>query len=68
MAIWEKLYLQEQWQAFLQYKEEKQHLSETEKKELEEYIQKKEYLDVLSQVEEKLLPLPLRKEINKTGA
>ena len=52
----------------MQYKEEKQHLSETERKELEEYIQKKEYLDVLSQVEEKLLPLPLRKEINKTGA
>ena len=68
MAIWENLFCREQWQEFLQYKEEKQHLSETEKQELEDYIQKEEYLDVLLQVEKNLLPLPLRKEINKTGA
>jgi len=67
MAIWEQLFLQEQWQAFLKYKEEKQHLSEKEKTELEKYIQQKEYLTVLSQAEKTRLPLPLRKEINKTG-
>lgn len=68
MAIWERLFFEEEWKRFLQYKEEKQHLSEEEKKELEEYIQKKEYISVLSQVSEGLLPLPMRKEINKTGA
>lgn len=69
MELWEQLFLPEIWQEFLQYKIEKQHLSKAEQKELEEYIEEKRYLSVLEDIEreEQGLPIPLKKEVNKSG-
>lgn len=69
MELWEQLFRQESWQDFLQYKLEKQHLSKTEHKELEEYIEQERYLSVLADIEQEggLLPLPIKKEVNKSG-
>ncbi len=69
MTIREQLFLPEYWQEFLNYKIEKQHLSAREQKELEEYISAEKYLQVLSYISEEGsdLPLPLKKEVNKSG-
>lgn len=69
MELWEQLFLPEKWQEFLEYKIEKQHLSDAERKELEEYIENKKYLQVLSEIgqENGELPLPHKKEVNKSG-
>ena len=69
MTIWEQLFLPEYWQEFLNYKIEKQHLSAREQKELEGYISEKKYLQVLSCISEESsdLPLPFKKEVNKSG-
>ena len=69
MTIWEQLSLPENWQEFFTYKIEKQHLSPKEQKELEEYIARQRYLPVLTAVSDKTkeLPLPLKKEVNKSG-
>lgn len=69
MELWDALFLPEKWQEFIEYKTEKQHLSNAEQKELEEYILQKKYLPLLSAMEQKdsLLPLPLKKEVNKSG-
>ncbi len=69
MELWEQLFLHEKWQEFLQYKSDKQHLSKQEKEELEQYIEKRKYLSVLANMEgENMeLPLPLKKEVNKSG-
>lgn len=68
MELWDQLFLHEKWQEFLKYKTEKQHLSKTEQRELEQYISEKRYLSVLEQIEqEKTLPVPMKKEVNKSG-
>lgn len=69
MELWEQLFLPEIWQEFLEYKREKQHLSCGELKELTDYIESKRYLSVLSEIERRdcALPLPMKKEINKSG-
>lgn len=69
MTIWEQLSLPAYWQEFLDYKIEKQHLSAKEQKELEEYIDQEKYLQVLADIsrEDTTLPLPTKKEINKSG-
>lgn len=69
MELWEQLFLPETWQEFLEYKKEKQHLSYGELKELTDYIENQRYLSVLSEIERQdyTLPLPLKKEINKSG-
>ncbi len=69
MELWEQLFMPEKWQEFLEYKTEKQHLSSTEAKELKEYIKKETYLLLLSQIATKAIPLPLpnKKEVNKSG-
>lgn len=69
MTIREQLSLPQYWQEFLNYKVEKQHLSVHEQKELEEYIAQKKYLQILEEIskEDFALPLPLKKEVNKSG-
>lgn len=69
MELWEQLFLHERWQEFLQYKKEKQHLSGREQEELTQYIEEKRYLSVLEDIgrNEMPLPLPLKKEVNKSG-
>lgn len=69
MTIWEQLFLPEYWQEFLNYKINKQHLSIREQEELAEYIEQKKYLQVLSSFSENPSdsPLPLKKEVNKSG-
>lgn len=69
MTIWEQLFLPEYWQEFLNYKVEKQHLSVREQQELEEYIAQQRYLRVLDTIDQDAssLPLPFKKEVNKSG-
>lgn len=69
MEILDQLYLPEVWQEFLQYKIEKQHLSESEQKELEEYIKEEKYIEILHSIGnlEKELPLPVKRAVNKGG-
>lgn len=69
MELWEKLFLPECWQEFLEYKIQKQHLSDTERRELQEFIEQKRYLPVLAMIESEKeeLPIPHRKEVNKSG-
>ena len=69
MELWEKMSLPEVWQDFLQYKIEKHHLSKREQKEIEEYIGEQVYLTVLGQMDssEYELPIPVKKEVNKSG-
>ena len=69
MTIREQLFLPEYWQEFLNYKIEKQHLSAREQKELEGYISEEKYLQILSYIseEDSDLPLPRKKEVNKSG-
>lgn len=67
MELWEKLSLPECWQEFMEYKIQKQHLSGAEQSELQDFIEKKRYLSVLADMEKEALPLPCRKEVNKSG-
>ncbi len=69
MELWEQLSSPDKWQEFLAYKTEKQHLSDTEQKELEEYISAQTYLSVLSAMTQtdNAFPLPYKKEVNKSG-
>ncbi len=69
MEIWEQLFLPEKWQEFIAYKEQKQHLSKREVEEMQEYVLQEKYLSVLAQIEnnECALPLPSKKEVNKSG-
>lgn len=69
MTIQEQLSCPEYWQEFLNYKIEKQHLSAREQKVLKEYIAEGKYLSVpayLSRIDCEL-PLPRKKEVNKSG-
>lgn len=69
MTIREQLFLPEYWQEFLNYKTEKQHLSDKEQKDLAEYIEQQKYLQVLESIDKDNfdLPLPFKKEVNKSG-
>lgn len=69
MTIWEQLSLPAYWREFLEYKIEKQHLSSKEQTELEEYIAQGKYLQVLADIskDDATLPLPIKKEVNKSG-
>ncbi len=69
MELWEKMSQPKVWQEFLEYKTEKQHLSRKERTELEDYIKREKYLSVLSEIEKagEELPLPHKREINKSG-
>ncbi len=69
MELFKQISLPESWQDFLTYKIEKQHLSHTEQKELEDYISHQTYLTVLAEITQAgaSLPLPYKKEVNKSG-
>ncbi len=69
MTIWQQLSCPQCWREFLEYKIEKQHLSSKEQKELEEYIAQEKYLQVLADItkDDATLPLPIKKEVNKSG-
>lgn len=68
MNILEQLTLPGVWQDFLQYKHEKQHLSVTERKELESFIQENRFSDAIKLASPTFIPpLPEKKEINKDG-
>ncbi len=70
MNIMEQIVRKEEWELFLQYKMERQHLSKKEEEELRSYIEKECYIEWADRItdEEYLLPLPLRREINKGGS
>lgn len=69
MEILDELEDQSVWQEFLKYKIEKGHLSTSERKELEDFIEKKIYISLLKEIKtvEFCLPVPMKKEINKEG-
>lgn len=69
VKIMERISVPESWQEFLQYKKERQHLSKTEQREMEEYIEKQKYKELLDEIRQPdyIPPLPLKKEINKGG-
>lgn len=69
MDLWEKLFLPECWQEFMEYKIEKQHISGAEQAALEDFIKNRTYLSVLAGIgqDNSSLPLPHRKEVNKSG-
>ena len=57
------------WDAFLQYKIERQHLSQKEEKELRSFIEEERYIEWSARLRDtgERLPLPIRREINKGG-
>ena len=61
--------LEENWQAFLQYKLDKQHLEPQEEAEIRDFISRKAYLPICALWEQQQYPstLPLKKVINKQG-
>ena len=69
MNILETVTLPEEWQAFLQYKIEKHHLSKQEQEWLSLYIRERRYLPILQtlRLPEYEVPIPIKKEINKEG-
>lgn len=69
MEILDQLEEEKNWTTFLEYKIERHHLSQFDKKELETYIREKRFVELLKQLrqEEILLPIPEKKEINKVG-
>lgn len=69
MEILDKMEDQRMWKEFLQYKIEKSHLSTSERKELEDFIEKEAYIPLLEAVKsaEFCPPVPIKKEINKEG-
>ncbi len=70
MTLWEQLSQPESWQDFYNYKIEKQHLSVKEQEVLAEYISQEQYGQILSDIisSENALPLPYKKEVNKSGS
>lgn len=69
MEILEQISSPDIWREFLKYKIEKQHLSEMEQKELEEYIKKRKYIPLLDLVKQPGYnpPYPIKRQINKSG-
>ena len=70
MDILEQSMQEQCWNAFLQYKIERQHLSAKEEKQLREFLEKKTYIEWGRRLmdETYVLPLPVRREINKGGS
>ena len=70
MDILEQSMQEEYWNAFLQYKIERQHLSAKEEKQLREFLEKQIYIEWGGRLMEEtyVLPLPVRREINKGGS
>ena len=70
MDILEQSMQEECWNTFLQYKIERQHLSVREEKQLREFLEKKTYIEWGRRLmdETYVLPLPVRREINKGGS
>lgn len=68
-SILQKAAEEENWRIFLTYKTEKQHLSASEEKELQDFIKKKAYLPLCQAWQEGKYPttLPLKRTINKEG-
>lgn len=69
MSVLELAMKEEKWWEFLAYKEEKQQISHTEKKKIQDFIERKGYLVIGRQWEEKRYPatLPVKKTVNKEG-
>lgn len=70
MDILEQSMQEQCWNAFLQYKIERQHLSAKEEKKLREFLEKKTYIEWGNRLMDEMyvLPLPVRREINKGGS
>ena len=69
-TILEEAKCEENWEAFLQYKIEKQHLSRQEEAEIRAYMQRKEYMTQCIAWQEHRFPehLPEKRTINKEGS
>ena len=69
MEILEQISFVDTWQEFLLYKIEKQHLSVSEQRMLEEYMEQEKYIPLLAAIKKQdyVLPIPMKKEINKEG-
>lgn len=70
MDILEQSMQEQCWNAFLQYKIERQHLSAKEEKKLREFLEKRTYIEWGNRLMDEMyvLPLPVRREINKGGS
>lgn len=62
-------YIMEQWQKFLNYKIEKNHISQYEIEEIQAYIKGKRYLEMYDQIMQGIFPkdVPEKKIVNKDG-
>lgn len=63
------LRIEEQWQKFLNYKIEKNHISRYEIEEIQAYIKGKRYLEMYDQIMQGIFPkdVPKKKIVNKDG-
>ena len=76
MEILQSLQGKASWLELIEYKKEHQHLSRQEENRWMEYISKESYIPILDDIQKMLsdpmcdnpLPLPLRREINKSGS
>lgn len=68
-SIIQKAACEENWIAFLNYKKEKQHLQAKEEKEIQEFIDRKAYLDLCAAWQKGCYPsdFPIKRTINKGG-
>lgn len=67
--IIDSLRIEEQWQKFLNYKIEKNHISQYEIEEIQAYIKEKRYLEMYDQIMQGIFPkdVPEKKIVNKDG-
>lgn len=67
--IIDSLRIEEQWQKFLNYKIEKNHISQYEIEEIQAYINGKRYLEMYDQIMQGIFPkdVPEKKIVNKDG-
>lgn len=67
--IIDSLRIEEQWQMFLNYKIEKNHISQYEIEEIQAYIKGKRYLEMYDQIMQGIFPkdVPEKKIVNKDG-
>ena len=68
-SIIQKAASEENWIAFLNYKKEKQHLQAKEEKEIQEFIDRKAYLDLCQAWKKGCYPsdFPVKTTVNKSG-
>lgn len=68
-TVLEKAARAENWQTFLEYKKERQHLSRWEEQELQRFIEQKSYLRLCREWEKGQLPgdFPVKRIVNKEG-